>query len=470
MEDPELLNLTSYLTNSDIFKIINFSNVKINIKSENSKVNHLVNVCNKITEKNILNLEKDENLYDKDLFYTIRQLALKEQGMVENQYRKVIYPYLLGINPLKYKSKENNSNNDSDFIIIDSSTRRNYIKVKYPSLHRLSNSIKDHIEISKSSIYKNIIKVDTYRSKINHYLKNKEFHSTNTCLKQLLHLTVNNLSDMIDNRYHYFQGYHDFILLFLMLFEENDDLLYVFGQRFTEFYLKESSNSKEDHKNFNFYIEMKLISVVVRLYNEDIGNEVNSVFEDGFFFVTSWLITFFTHNMNDLKSQYRIIDYIITSSPNTIYFLSATIIVEEYKKFMEISRSETTCHKEISFEEIFLYFQEIDFNKYDFDSVITLCENFKKRVFSNSTFSLLDYVNLNNEDLFKYPRFVIRNDVDVCYLLCNTSFSLYDYTKPIENEVFYSKSLFLYENFRKNMFLFSLIFLTGYGIKYFMKE
>lgn len=419
MEDEKLSNISTYLNDKEIYTVINKTIFNDNNNEYKCNSKHLDEIINdikkeklKYKDNNSFNIQK--NKINVTLFNKIRDIAISKGGFLNNYYRKYIYAYIFNIdidNEIEYNNNYNNINikNNLDFLKINyneninlnntlslsKSSNINSVKIE----SNKNNIIKDHKNLQEETgnNYYSIIKVDTYRSKINYLLDSKFSHTTNLLIKQKLHRLVSNITDILDNRYHYFQGFHDLLLLFLLLFQ--DDLITIkFIQIFCEFYIREGMNSKDDHNNFNFMHEMQLISKYVKLYDNNLGNEINSCFEEGYFFVTSWLITFFSHNMNDISKQYRILDYILVSNPSTIYCLSSTIIVEEYKLIKLNYNYKYNEH--VSIDILFKNFQNIDYNNYNYDESFIKCEKFKKRL-KKLNFNPYDLLDRVLEPLYK---------------------------------------------------------------------
>lgn len=354
MEDPRLCGLTSLLSEKDLNMVIDRS-LKVEEVNDGSipedKKKNLDKIQDMIVEfQSSKNKSKSDALY---IFNSLRELSVNG-GFFCNKYRRTFYDFILNLNDKRIETLK----------LVDFDIKAN-----------LATTTTEVIQpVFIESEYSNTIKVDAYRSKTNTLFEPNEYYDTNTLIKQNIFDSVSKLTTLLDKRYHYFQGYHDMTLLFIILFKDEHKAIQSV-QKFSEFYLKEGLNSKETQNKFNFYHEMKLISRVVEKYSEETSKEINDYFSEGFFFVTSWLITFFTHNMSDIHKQYRIIDYIITSAPNTIYYLSATIITEEFVKLR--SKYPDT---DIPMDKIYRLFQDLDYDNFDFNSSIVECEKFKAKL------------------------------------------------------------------------------------------
>ncbi len=128
----------------------------------------------------------------------------------------------------------------------------------------------------------------------------------------------------IDNeKYSYYQGYHDIGLFFLLLYFKSPNLGINTFQRISEFYIKDYLN-KDYENSFNFEATLSLLLKVIK----EIDAQVYDILEeicDKPHFALSWIITWFTHNTNSITLQYRIFDYLICSHPIASYVLSGTV-------------------------------------------------------------------------------------------------------------------------------------------------
>lgn len=335
-------------------------------------------------------------------FESLRNQSISKYGFVTNKFRKIIYCYILGVNA---KSSDNN------FYFLNKKSKSENNKDK--QIYTTNNSILENYNIEKTvekiiytnkttSQYTEIIRLDTLRSKLNTILPISKFSSTNVCLKQILHKVASAIPTINNERYHYCQGFHDITMIFLMLFDLNKNVSLNCAQRFAEFFMKESLNSKLVHEKFNFTIESKIVEKLIVKFDSKIASLIFKFFEEGLFFVYPWIITFFTHNLNNLLQQYRILDYILTSSPNCIYFMCATTVVTEFSKFYESFKKEFGITNDnfdaddypSIYGKLYAYFQKIDYENYDFDDMISKTEEFRSQYHKeNCNISVINIAN-----------------------------------------------------------------------------
>lgn len=450
MENPEFSELTSVLNESELVSIIknrvqlenesafNFKDLKTSENPDDMflqiKLERIQKLCNEINRDNFNNEKCDEKQKDKSNqkskfivnFNHIRAFASSQGGFMTPEARRTFYSYILNV---KYKNKQSNyiAYNDKDEKVFLTGKENSFDNEKENvitslvldeksnssnfSIVKIQEKTKNHSLIKHD--YTNIIKLDTLRSKLNSLFPIDKYHSTNTLMKQKLHKVVGILSDIAFNRYHYCQGYHDVVLLFFMLFDLEERVTIEVTQRFTEFYMRESLNSKKDHLLLDFNKESKVVDALLFLYDKKLAEEIISLFTEGLFFILPWIITFFTHCLNGLEKQYRILDYIICSCPNTIYYLAAVVVVEEYKKIKRIIIESSLNKEEVNIDDytltpddvksgiLFMHFQKINYENFDFDEVISKCERFKLDLLKKSNTQISKIVSFYPIDAFK---------------------------------------------------------------------
>ena len=258
------------------------------------------------------------------------------------------------------------------------------------------------------------------------------------------------------SKYSYYQGYLDFCVFFYNLFYDKNkknqkkiSYSYIDAIKlFTELYLKDyispfKSIGKKDDIIFENSID--LLIDIIKLFD----NNIYLILKENsspLCLCLSWVITLFTHEINNFYTIRRILDYLLLNEPINVYILTALIIVKNiHKSIKNISDEE--------YEEIFLSIKNIDLNKIDFNNMIIECDKFIK----------------NNLDDILY----------IQYKHENTLFLLGDYNfRGIENIVYsYNKQIIPERNITKNKsfiisyrFVFILFLIWIFVIFYFQKD
>jgi hypothetical protein len=148
-------------------------------------------------------------------------------------------------------------------------------------------------------------------------------------LKEILNKFINKMATINNRSYDYFQGYHDIGLFFILLFIDEFEVAVTLFQRFSEFYIKENLTKFDDKTcNYSFNSINSILMEILKNLNLDVMNTIKDVCYEPHF-VFPWILTFFTHNVTNTNKQFRMFDYIITTHPLAIYYITALILIDE---------------------------------------------------------------------------------------------------------------------------------------------
>ena len=144
------------------------------------------------------------------------------------------------------------------------------------------------------------------------------------------------------------------------------------------------------------------------------NNKINDKKNDDYVicdFAFEWIITLFTRYFEDYNKIYRIFDYLMVSHSLAIYFLSAEIIIDFYKK-LEDKDKESLRDKAGQFD---YYVKKLEFEKIDFDYYIQKCEENLQKYIGNSKFAIM-YKNLK---LNKFYPVISEQPFVEKWVMCN---------------------------------------------------
>ena len=392
--------------------------------------------------------EKPKSL--KELIKTIE----KQNHITKSQFNDLRNYALL---PGGFSSEDEKSNNNQRIIINallnmhkDKEVNFFHNYKKHPS-KIISENFQDELENKNSENEIVVLNKDIPRCIFNQWQQNnKEInYDLNEFQNQLEKFLRDNKT-----KYSYYQGYLDFCVFFYNLFYEKDknkrnSNTYLEAiQLFTELYLKDyispfQSIGKQD--DIIFQNSITLLIDIIKLLDIDIYRNLKEE-SAPLCLCLSWIITLFTHEINNFYTIRRILDYLLLNEPINIYVLSAIIIVKNIqKKIKNIKEAEK--------EEIFLSIKNIDLNSIDFNYMIVECDIFIK----------------NNFD-----KIFAAQEKNQNYL-----FLLGDYNfRGIENIIYsYNKEILPERNIKKNFsfiisyrFVFILFLLWIFVIYYFQGD
>ena len=323
---------------------------------------------------------------------------------------------------------------------------------KHPS-KKISEIFKEELENKNSDNEIIVLNKDIPRCIFNQWkINNKEIDYD---LKEFQEKTEDFLKDN-KTKYSYYQGYLDFCAFFYNLFYEKnkknkskDSYSYTDAIKlFTELYLKDyispfKSIGKQDDIIFqnSIYVLIDIIKILDKRIYKKLEEESSPLC-----LCLSWVITLFTHEINNFYTIRRILDYLFLNEPINVYVLSAIIIVKSIQK--RIKNIE-----EIENEEIFLSIKNIDLNSIDFNYMIVECDKIIKNNFDD-----ILVVQEKNQDLL-----FLVGDIDF---------------RGIENIVYsYNKEELPERNIKKKRsfivsygFVFLLFLLWIFVLYYFRKD
>ena len=377
----------------------------------------------------------------------------KQNYITVDQFNKLKNYSLL---PGGFSSGNENSNHNQK-IIIDALLNMNEDKdinffqnyKKHPS-GKISEIFQDEIENQNSSNEIIVLNKDIPRCIFHKWKENnKEIdYDLNDFQTQIENYLKNNKT-----KYSYYQGYLDFCVFFYNLFydktnKKSDDIYKMAIKFFTELYLKDYISpfkSIGNQDDIIFENSLKLLTDIIKILDYNIYTILE---EDKapLCLSLSWVITLFTHEINNFNVIRRILDYLLINEPINVYALTAIIIVKNIqKKIKNVLEAEK--------EEIFLAIQTIDLNTVDFNNMIIECDKFVKK----------------NLDKILY---IQDKDQNLLFLLGDYNF------RGIENIIYsYNKEELPVRVIKKNnsfivsyRFVFMLFLLWIFVIFFFQKE
>lgn len=267
---------------------------------------------NKITIMNklLIKLEGNRQISSND-FEAIRQIAISKGGFLKNCYRREFYKkaFSLDNESVKFISYNDNRNYNENNLI----------------LHKFfEGKFEEHLYTKSKKKNENIIEVDIKRTIANSFFSSAEEEVLNT-LKNKLTTFIKKFM-IINKDYNYYQGFHDIGLYIYLIFNNSESFALQMLQRISEYFLKDYLLENSNGQGFRFETVFKIIKDIIK--TED--KMVYSFYEDNPeipdpIFCLPWIITFFTHDINELFTVLRLFDYLLFSHPNAIYFISSKV-------------------------------------------------------------------------------------------------------------------------------------------------
>ncbi|KAN0040738.1 hypothetical protein ACTFIV_003274 [Dictyostelium citrinum] len=266
----------------------------------------------------------------------LKRCAIEELGFVNKVLRKRIWPLLLNIDT-------NNIINHSDKIIN----------------HKDTDQVTKDVERSMWRFTKG-----------NSQLRNRKKPELTRIVNAVL---------SIHPQLYYFQGYHEIASVLLLITDES--LAFAMLERLSIYHFNDCMLP-------NFAEVLKVLNLIFPLISMvDQQSQVQPMF------AISWILTWFSHNLDELDSAARVYDYLLSAHPMASIYLSVGVIT---------SQRETLLSLDCSFDSIHAFFTrnlpELDFDKIIKQTVSLLEKIPPSKLQSSSKVYLLPESQLN-----KYP-------------------------------------------------------------------
>ncbi|KAI8079831.1 rab-GTPase-TBC domain-containing protein [Halteromyces radiatus] len=137
--------------------------------------------------------------------------------------------------------------------------------------------------------------------------------------KELNHVIVQVLRKY--PKLHYYQGFHDVCTVFLLLFESQEGASQLMGH-VALFYLRDAMLESLEP----ILRELTLLDTLFRLEDEELHQflQMTGVLP---YYCLSWVITWFSHDLDDLPSIYQLFDVFLSSNPMMPLYASAALVM-----------------------------------------------------------------------------------------------------------------------------------------------
>ncbi|KAI9305497.1 rab-GTPase-TBC domain-containing protein [Cunninghamella echinulata] len=123
---------------------------------------------------------------------------------------------------------------------------------------------------------------------------------------------------------HYYQGFHDICAVFLLLFGQSNAIQLL--SHVALFYLRDAMLDSLDP----ILKEIELLNTLYKLKDEKLYEHFQSM---GIlpYYCLSWIITWFSHDLEELEDIYRIFDLILSTHPMMPLYITASLVILNYK-------------------------------------------------------------------------------------------------------------------------------------------
>jgi len=217
---------------------------------------------------------------------------LASEGLLQDSLRIRVWPNLLGVDPEDLKI-------DHKAVIIK---------------HRDWDQVERDVERSLLKLEKNE-QLD----------KRKE-------LSNVIHSVLSVHSDL-----NYYQGYHDIASVLLLVCGEQ--LAFVLLKKLSLYHIRDFLNPNFDVVKQILQHIFNLLQVIdLQVYNFINDSKVEP------YFALSWVLTWFSHSIDDLAISARLFDFFISSHPMAVVYMSVAVIIHRREALFKCRQEYSTVH------------------------------------------------------------------------------------------------------------------------------
>ena len=141
--------------------------------------------------------------------------------------------------------------------------------------------------------------------------------------------------------YHYYQGFHDIAITFLMILGE--EMSFHVLNRVCNTHLKDFMQKSMDRTSEL----MEIIPLLIEREDKELGEFLHRS-GVGTIFALSWIITWFSHVLRDYHMVGRLFDFFLTSDPLMPIYLSAALLLYKSDQIQKLECDMSSVHQYLS--------------------------------------------------------------------------------------------------------------------------
>ncbi|XP_016295323.1 TBC1 domain family member 20 [Sinocyclocheilus anshuiensis] len=231
----------------------------------------------------------------------LRRMAISEGGLLSDEIRRQVWPRLLNVSveniPEQLEPVDRDSNKDFNQVLLD--VQR--------SLRRFPPGMPDE---QREGLQEELINI-------------------------ILRVLVKN------PQLHYYQGYHDIVVTFLLVLEER--LATALVEKLSTHHLRDFMDPTMDNTK---HILNYLMPIIERV-NPEVYDFMQQA-EVGTIFALSWLITWFGHVLSDFRHVVRLYDFFLACHPLMPIYFAAVIVLHREEEVLDCECDMAMMHHLLS--------------------------------------------------------------------------------------------------------------------------
>ncbi|KAI7790835.1 TBC1 domain family member 20 [Triplophysa rosa] len=232
---------------------------------------------------------------------TLRRMAISEGGLLTDEIRRQVWPRLLNVSvdqiPEELEKVDRDNNKDFNQVLLD--VQR--------SLRRFPPGMPDE---QRAGLQEELIDI-------------------------ILQVLVKN------PQLHYYQGYHDIVVTFLLVLGER--LATALVEKLSTHHLRDFMDPTMDNTT---HILNYLMPIIERV-NPEVYDFMQQA-EVGTIFALSWLITWFGHVLSDFRHVVRLYDFFLACHPLMPIYFAAVIVLHREEEVLECECDMAMMHHLLS--------------------------------------------------------------------------------------------------------------------------
>ncbi|KAI8903542.1 rab-GTPase-TBC domain-containing protein [Gorgonomyces haynaldii] len=196
------------------------------------------------------------------------------------------------------------------------------------------------------------ISVDVQRAFVQFYKKDAiDYERKRSSLEYMITQTCSRFPQL-----HYYQGFHDICTVFLNVVGMEKGLQCVVGASL--FWLRDFMEPRLEQTMQHLDIVMELVERA----NKRLGAHLKRIPDFQPIFCLSWIITWFSHNLDDLDTVYRCFDCILSTDPLFPVYMAASIVLEASSAILSLDSDLSSVHG---------YLSTMDLNDIDMEHILS---------------------------------------------------------------------------------------------------
>jgi hypothetical protein len=141
---------------------------------------------------------------------------------------------------------------------------------------------------------------------------------------------------------HYYQGFHDVVSVFLLVFQD-DHLAFAVAERVALSFMVDFMQ-----KDFELMCQfMKIFLLIIQASDLELYNHLMTANLEPFF-AASWILTWFSHDLKNVDDVARLFDVLLSSPPMYIYYLCAAYVIYLRSELLEMEADFALLHSTLS--------------------------------------------------------------------------------------------------------------------------